>query len=85
MSANGMKGMLMSMWNGRYFLRINDLNGNFVDCEIHHSDMNIEIQDPDAYFYLHDDGTIELDHSPATLGKNDVTIVESFRSKNEKR
>lgn len=80
-SANGMKGMLLRMWNGQYVFRVTGTDGNFVDCDLQHYDMSIEIQDSDAYFYMTDDGSIELDHSPETLGIDDVTIIESIWSK----
>jgi hypothetical protein len=79
--ANGMKGMMLRMWNGQYVFRVTSKDGNFVDCDLSHNDFSIEIQDPDAYFYMLDDGSIELDHSPETLGMSDVTIVESIWSK----
>ena len=61
-SAQGTKGFLI--WSGeRYYFRVYHDKG-FIDYDILHSDLEIEIVDADAAFY--DDRT--LDHSPETLG-----------------
>ena len=39
----------------------------FVDYDILHYDMRVQIQEEDAYFYEADD-TAWIDHSPETLG-----------------
>jgi hypothetical protein len=47
-----------------------DAEHNFVDYDLHHSDLCVTIDDTDAYFYHQDDQDI-LDHAPMTLGLTD--------------
>jgi hypothetical protein len=47
--------------------RVYDKNHDFVDYDILHYDMRIQIQDEDATFYESDDSAW-IDHSPETLG-----------------
>jgi hypothetical protein len=47
-----------------------DAEHNFVDYDLHHSDLCVTIDDADAYFY-HRDGQDILDHAPMTLGLTD--------------
>lgn len=64
-SAQGSRGFLI--WCGdTYMFRVyHDLDRQgFTDYDIRHSDLEIEIVDPDSAFY---DG-VRLDHSPETLG-----------------
>jgi hypothetical protein len=68
-SANGVRGHLLNLIDGTVVFRVYDSEHNFVDYEIHHSDLTVVIDDPDAYFYR-DEYTDVLDHSPATLGKD---------------
>jgi tellurite resistance-related uncharacterized protein len=68
-SANGVRGHLLNLIDGTVVFRVYDAEHNFVDYEIHHSDLTVVIDDPDAYFYR-DEYTDVLDHSPATLGKD---------------
>jgi len=63
-SANGVTGILIRTHNQNYVFRVYDANHNFKDYDIAHSDLQITIDDPDAYFYMDS----VLDHSPATLG-----------------
>lgn len=61
-SAQGSRGFLI--WCGdTYVFRVYHDQG-FTDYHIRHSDLEIEITDPDSAFY---DGAW-LDHSPETLG-----------------
>jgi hypothetical protein len=71
-SADGIRGHLLNLFNGELVFRVYDDQHNFVDYDIHHSDLCITITDPDAYFYHQDDQDI-LDHAPATLGLEDDT------------
>jgi hypothetical protein len=66
-SADGVKGCLIYNLDGTYCFRVYDADHNFVDYDIYHSDLNVTINDPDAFFYT-DDGVDRLDHSPQTLG-----------------
>jgi hypothetical protein len=71
-SADGVRGHLLNLFNGEYVFRVYDTDHNFVDYDIHHSDLCVTITDPDAYFYCRDDKDI-LDHAPMTLGiENDT-------------
>jgi translation elongation factor P/translation initiation factor 5A len=71
-SANGVRGHLLNLFNGEYVFRVYDADHNFVDYDIHHSDLCVTIDDPDAYFY-DDEFSSKLDHAPETLGiKNDT-------------
>jgi hypothetical protein len=71
-SADGVRGHLLNLFNGEYVFRVYDADHNFVDYDVHHSDLCVTITDPDAYFYRRDDQDI-LDHAPATLGLTDGT------------
>ena len=66
-SANGVRGHLLNLVDGTIVFRVYDDNHNFVDYDIHHSDLCVTITDSDAYFYRRDDQDI-LDHAPMTLG-----------------
>jgi hypothetical protein len=63
-SANGVTGHLIYTLNGKYMFRVYDVEHNFVDYDLQHSDLCVTICDEDAYFYLNS----VLDHAPATLG-----------------
>jgi hypothetical protein len=67
--ANGVSGHLIYLhcYNKCVF-RVYDANFNFVDYDLHHSDLCITINDEDAYFYR-DEYSDVLDHAPSTLGK----------------
>jgi hypothetical protein len=71
-SADGVKGCLIRSFDGTYYFRVYDAEHNFVDYDLHHSDLSVTITDPDAFFYR-GDGINRLDHSPATLGHDDRT------------
>jgi len=69
MPANGTRGILINVL-GKTMFRVYDKDHNFIDYELHHSDLSVIIDDEDAYFYQHKDRMI-LDHSPATLGREE--------------
>jgi len=71
-SANGVRGHLLNLVDGNVVFRVYDAEHNFVDYDLHHSDLCVTITDPDAYFYRRDDKDI-LDHAPMTLGIKDGT------------
>jgi hypothetical protein len=50
--------------------RVYDAVHNFVDYNIHHSDLTVVIDDEDAYFYR-DEYSDVLDHAPETLGRGE--------------
>jgi len=66
-SADGTEGVLIQVAAGVYKFRVYDSEHNFVDYDLHHSDLCVTITDPDAFFY-HGDNMDRLDHSPQTLG-----------------
>jgi sporulation protein YlmC with PRC-barrel domain len=63
-SANGVEGHLIYTQTGKYMFRVYDVEHNFVDYALQHSDLCVTICDEDAYFYLNS----VLDHAPTTLG-----------------
>jgi hypothetical protein len=65
-SANGVSGHLIHV-TGKIMFRVYDRDHNFTDYDIHHSDLEVKITDPDAFFYR-DEFTDRLDHGPGTLG-----------------
>jgi hypothetical protein len=71
-SANGVRGHLLNLIDGIMVFRVYDSEHNFVDYDIHHSDLCVTIDDPDAYLYRQDGQDI-LDHAPMTLGTTDGT------------
>ena len=71
-SANGVRGHLLNLIDGTVVFRVYDAEHNFVDYDLHHSDLCGTIDDPDAYFYRRDDQDI-LDPAPMTLGIEDGT------------
>jgi hypothetical protein len=50
-----------------YFFRVYDSANNFVDYDLLHCDLQVTIDDVDAYFYQDSNGAF-LDHAPATMG-----------------
>jgi hypothetical protein len=66
-SADGREGYLIWCGGDRYVFRIYDLDHNFVDYDLRHSDMKVKIMDSDAFFYI-DDQSACIDHAPNTLG-----------------
>jgi hypothetical protein len=66
-SANGVEGILIQVDAGVYKFRVYDSEHNFVDYDLHHSDLCVTITDLDAFFYR-ENGVDRVDHSPATLG-----------------
>jgi len=71
-SADGVRGHILNLIDGTVVFRVYDAEHNFVDYDLHHSDLCVTIDDPDAYFYHQDDQAI-LDHAPMTLGIQDGT------------
>jgi hypothetical protein len=67
-SADGREGYLIWCGGDRYVFRIyTAAPEEFVDYDIHHTDMRVRIVDEDAFFYSDETGEW-IDHSPATLG-----------------
>lgn len=64
--ANGSTGYLLRVGDTIVF-RVYDKNHDFVDYDIFHYDMRVQIQEDDAYFYEDDERTW-IDHAPLTLG-----------------
>ena len=65
-SADGVEGCLIYCHvTNQHLFRVYDKDHNFIDYEIHHSDLWVTIKDKDAFFYRNAD---VIDHSPETLG-----------------
>lgn len=67
--ATGTKGFLIRVLDDFVF-RVYNQDKTFVDYDIAHSDMMIEIVDADAWFY----NEKVIDHSPLTLGLDDENL-----------
>lgn len=67
--ANGTVGYLIRVATDQeYVFRVySEDKSSFIDYDILHYDMEIQIQDPDAYFYSNAVGSY-IDHAPETLG-----------------
>ena len=66
--ANGVKGFLIYVHRVRqYMFRVYG-DGGFIDYDLQHTDLAIQIVDEDSAFYENTDGTFSLDHAPDTLG-----------------
>lgn len=61
------KGVLI-LSGKHYLFRVYASNYDYRDYRLLHSDLSVEITDPDAYFYETANGDLLLDHSPETLG-----------------
>jgi hypothetical protein len=72
-TANGVRGCLLNPYHaeGKWTFRVYLEDGEFKDYDLCHSDLFVTIDDADACFY-EDGETMLLDHSPATLGKDNV-------------
>jgi len=73
-SANGVRGCLLNPYHkeGGWTFRVYDYeNHTHTDYDLCHSDLFVMIDDADAFFYKDSNGPNLLDHSPATLGKED--------------
>ena len=68
-SADGVSGSLCRGIGGTYFFRVYHDHEKFTDYELLHSDLNITIEDSDAFFYSTNVCAV-LDHSPETLLNN---------------
>jgi len=66
-SANGVEGCILHVGEGVYIFRVYGKKHEFVDYTILHCDLNVVINDSDAYFYTDGERNI-LDQSPRTLG-----------------
>ena len=62
-----LRGFLCKSFEDNFFFRTYNEDGSFVDYEICHSDLEIQILDKDAYIYTRD-GKSYIDYSPKTLG-----------------
>ena len=71
--ANGVTGLLCKSLDGKFFFRMRNEKGEFVDYTLRHDDMKITIsQDELASFYEFRDGEGVLDHSSNVLGLQSV-------------
>ncbi len=65
-SATGQQGHILHTGDSWVF-RVYDSSLNFVDYSIAHTELWVQIMDPDAAFYSCEDKHV-LDHAPETLG-----------------
>lgn len=65
--ANGTTGILINVLGKMMFRVYTEDHASFVDYDIFHSDLQVTIDDDDAYFYKKGERCY-LDHSPKTLG-----------------
>lgn len=68
-SADGQKGFLIRTIDGELLFRAYNNDGEFLDYEIAHQDLEVIITDKHAYLYRRGDN-YTLDYSPEVLGKN---------------
>jgi hypothetical protein len=71
-SADGVFGHIIYAGDGKFYFRVYNYDtgeNTFIDYLINHSDLYVQIKDPDAFFYSTSSGIYLLDHSPETLGK----------------
>jgi hypothetical protein len=77
-SAKSVKGILIRGTDGINYFRVYSPNKSFIDYRLVHSDLEVEIKDPDAFFYTNKIGERLLDHGPRTLGMEyDCSLVIS--------
>ena len=75
------KGFLCESLDGHSFFRVyNKRNGSFNDYKIAHCDLQIEINDKDAYVYKTKDGLM-IDYSPTTLGIEENKPIKMKKEK----
>ncbi|MGA8514651.1 MAG: hypothetical protein WB821_07750 [Burkholderiaceae bacterium] len=67
--ANGVTGLRCKTLDGKFFFRVRDERGEFVDYLLRHDDMKVTIsQDELASFYAFGDSEGVLDHPSSVLG-----------------
>lgn len=70
--ATGTTGFVLHTIKGYVFRVYEEGTRAFRDYELHHSDLEVTIQDTDAVFYELDSGKHVLDHGLATLGISEL-------------
>lgn len=63
-----LKGFLLVSFTGTNVFRVYKKNKEFIDYKIRHNDLEIQIEDNDAYIYENKKGEMIIDYSPKTLG-----------------
>lgn len=76
--------MLCRDISGKAFLRTTKPDGSFRDYQIDHCDLDIKVQDNDAYAY-EQDGEWRIDYSPRTLGIDEATGEPIVRRRRKKQ
>ena len=67
-NASGMRGLLCKSVDGKYFFRVTQTNGEFLDFDLRHDDLEVTIaSDALASFYTAEDFAV-LDHTSTVLG-----------------
>ena len=72
--AFGTEGHLIYTGLGKYMFRVYTENFEFTDYDLLHYDLCVTITDKDSTFYSDNKGN-RLDHSPATLGIEEVDDI----------
>lgn len=68
-SAYDVRGHILHM-GGKYYFRVYNYDKDtFIDYDLTHLDLYVQIKDLDAFFYSTATGLDCLDYSPETLGK----------------
>lgn len=66
---NGKKAVLLfESGTNKPFLRFYESNGDFIDADIKHNDLEFKIIGNDTYLYQDSNNDYYVDHSPETLG-----------------
>ena len=65
--AKGTKGFIIRTTDGGYMFRVYSATHEFIDYDILHYDMEVEILDNDATFYEEGDYNV-IDHAPYYKG-----------------
>ena len=65
--AKGTKGFIIRTFDNGYVFRVYGKDHEFIDYDILHYDMEVEILDDDATFYEYDGGAV-IDHAPLYKG-----------------
>jgi len=61
--AKGTKGFIIRTTDDGYMFRVYNATHEFIDYDILHYDMEVEILDDDAHLYEYDRGAV-IDHAP---------------------
>jgi hypothetical protein len=66
--AEGVRGILIRLFNGNFAFRVYTGDGEFTDYDIRHDDLSVTIDADALAAFYRVDGRDILDHSPQVLG-----------------